>query len=149
QFQAWTYDELTRALDALREAGPLKGVVLDLRGNQGGLLIQAVHVADKFVDKGVLVSIIGASERETRRAKAPGTQPPYPMVVLVDRNTASGAEIVAAALKGLDRAVIVGSQTSGTGGVQLVYRGLTRNSAALKLTISQTFTPGNTPIHGA
>ena len=106
-------------------------------------------VADKFLSEGTIVSTVGASEgREEKRAKGPGTEPPYPLVVLVNGNSASASEIVAGALKGNDRALIVGQQTFGKGSVQLVFPDVTPEKAALKLTIAQYLTPGDVSIQG-
>src|SRR5262249_8058127 len=82
------------------------------------------------------------------RAKGPGTEPPYPIVVLVSGNSASASEIVSGALKNNDRAVIVGQQTFGKGSVQLVFPDITSEKAALKLTIAQYLTPGDVSIQG-
>ncbi|TKD06583.1 MXAN_5808 family serine peptidase [Polyangium fumosum] len=148
-FQATTSTELDLALDDLRTKGSLKGLVLDLRGNPGGLLDQATRVADKFLADGVIVSTVGASEgRDEKKAKSPGTEPTYPIVVLVNGNSASASEIVAGALKNHDRAVIVGSTTFGKGSVQLVFPDVTPEKAALKLTIAQYLTPGDVSIQG-
>ncbi|MCC6559081.1 MAG: PDZ domain-containing protein, partial [Polyangiaceae bacterium] len=148
-FQATSFAELEAALDDMRQRGPIKGLVLDLRGNPGGLLEQAARIADKFLTDGVIVSTVGASEgREEKRAKAPGTEPPYPIAVLVSGNSASASEIVAGALKNNDRAVIVGSTTFGKGSVQLVFPDVTAEKAALKLTIAQYLTPGDVSIQG-
>ena len=149
QFQATTTTELEAALDGLRAKGPIRGLVLDLRGNPGGLLDQAARVADKFLQDGVIVSTVGASEgREEKRAKGPGTEPSYPIAVLASGTSASASEIVAGALKNLDRAVIVGQQTFGKGSVQLVFPDVTGEKAALKLTIAQYLTPGDVSIQG-
>lgn len=149
QFQATSDKEMRKALDDLREKGPLAGLVLDLRGNPGGLLEQAAKVSDLFVDRGVLVATVGHSEgREEKRASPSGTEPGYPIVVLVNGQSASASEIVAGALKNLDRAVIVGETTFGKGSVQLVFPEITSDKAALKLTIAQYLTPGDTSIQG-
>jgi len=148
-FQATTSTELELALDDLRNKGSLKGLVLDLRGNPGGLLDQATRVADKFLSGGVIVSTVGASEgRDEKKAKVPGTEPAYPIVVLVNGSSASASEIVAGALKNHDRAVIVGSTSFGKGSVQLVFPDVTPEKAALKLTIAQYLTPGDVSIQG-
>ncbi|MBK9260911.1 MAG: PDZ domain-containing protein [Polyangiaceae bacterium] len=148
-FQATTTTELEIALTDLRAKGALKGLVLDLRGNPGGLLDQATRVADKFIANGVLVSTVGASEgRDEKKAHGPGTEPPYPIAVLVNGSSASASEIVAGALKNHDRAVIVGATTFGKGSVQLVFPDVTPEKAALKLTIAQYLTPGDVSIQG-
>ncbi len=149
QFQASTADELERALDGLRKTGRIAGLVLDLRMNPGGLLDQAAKVADKFLDKGVIVSTVGASEgRDEKRAEARGTEPDYPIAVLVNGASASASEIVAGALKNQNRAVVVGQSTFGKGTVQLVFPRITPDGAALKLTIAQYLTPGDMSIQG-
>lgn len=149
QFQSKSVEELSKALDEFRAKGPLRGLVLDLRGNPGGLLDQAARIADKFLTDGVIVSTVGASDgREEKRAKGPDTEPMYPIVVLVNGTSASASEIVAGALKNQDRAVIVGSTTFGKGSVQLVFPEVTTEKAALKLTIAQYLTPGDVSIQG-
>ncbi|MFO0591997.1 MAG: MXAN_5808 family serine peptidase [Polyangiaceae bacterium] len=149
QFQQSSSDEVSLALEEIRQKAPIRGVVLDLRGNPGGLLDQAAKIADKFLADGVIVSTVGASEgRDEKRAKGPGTEPPYPLVVLVSGNSASASEIVAGALKNHDRAVIVGQTTFGKGSVQLVFPDVTPEKAALKLTIAQYLTPGDISIQG-
>jgi carboxyl-terminal processing protease len=149
QFQANSYADLDAALQEFNKKGPIRGLVLDLRGNPGGLLDQAARIADKFLASGTIVSTVGASEgRDEKRAKAAGTEPPYPLVVLVSGTSASASEIVAGALKNNDRAVIVGQQTFGKGSVQLVFSDLTPDKAALKLTIAQYLTPGDVSIQG-
>ena len=149
QFQASTADELDEALKKLKSGpGGMKGLVLDLRGNPGGLLDQAAQVADKFLRRGVIVSTVGSSEgREEKRAAASGTEPSYPMVVLVDGSSASASEIVSGALKNHDRAVVMGQTTFGKGSVQLVFSQLA-GAAALKLTIAEYLTPGDISIQG-
>ena len=149
QFQATSTAEIRDALDAMRDQGELSGLVLDLRGNPGGLLEQAAKVGDLFLSRGTVVATVGASEgREEKRASSAGTEPAYPIVVLVNGSSASASEIVAGALKNLGRAVIVGQTTFGKGSVQLVFPDVTQDKAALKLTIAQYLTPGDTSIQG-
>jgi carboxyl-terminal processing protease len=148
QFQSSTSDELDQALDGLRKKQRIKGLVLDLRDNPGGLLDQAAKVADHFLERGVIVATVGGSEpRDEKVAQRRGTEPPYPMVVLVNASSASASEIVAGALKNLDRAVIVGETSFGKGSVQLVFPRIA-GDAALKLTIAQYLTPGDVSIQG-
>ncbi|RYE81095.1 MAG: PDZ domain-containing protein [Myxococcales bacterium] len=147
QFQSASAKEVEAALNDFKARDPnVKGLVLDLRGNPGGLLDQAVKIADLFVKRGTIVATVGASEgREEKQAKD-GGEPIYPVVVLVNGSSASASEIVAGALKNLDRAVIVGSTTFGKGSVQLVFSDVTSEKAALKLTIAQYLTPGDESI---
>jgi carboxyl-terminal processing protease len=149
QFQSSTADELDAALSALSKGEALKGLVLDLRGNPGGLLDQAAKVADKFLESGPIVATVGAAEgREEKKATPRGTEPNYPIVVLQSGSSASASEIVSGALKNQERAVIVGQTSFGKGTVQLVFPRITPDGAALKLTIAQYLTPGDVSIQG-
>ncbi len=148
QFQSTTSDELDAALKRMREDGSPKGLVLDLRNNPGGLLEQAAQVADRFLRRGTIVSTVGGSEgRDEKRARSLGTEPNYPIAVLVNGSSASASEIVSGALKNHDRAVLVGQTTFGKGSVQLVFSRIA-GGAALKLTIAQYLTPGGISIQG-
>lgn len=149
QFQSSTDDELEAALDDLNRKERLRALVLDLRGNPGGLLDQAAKVADRFLEDGVIVSTVGVSEgRDEKRAARRETEPPYPIVVLQNGSAASASEIVSGALKSHDRAVLVGQTTFGKGTVQLVFPRITPDGAALKLTIAQYLLPGDVSIQG-
>jgi carboxyl-terminal processing protease len=148
QFQASTDDELGQALDAFKKSGAISGLVLDLRGNPGGLLDQAARVADRFLSRGVIVATVGSSEgRDEKHAERRGTEPEYPIVVLTDGSSASASEIVSGALKNHGRAIVVGQRTFGKGSVQLVFSNVS-GGAALKLTIAQYLTPGDVSIQG-
>ncbi|NUP09521.1 MAG: PDZ domain-containing protein [Polyangiaceae bacterium] len=148
-FQSTTFDEVVGALDGFKQKGAIKGLVLDLRGNPGGLLDQAVKIADLFLTDGTIVATVGASEgREERKAASAGTEPGYPIVVLVNGSSASASEILAGALKNLERGLIVGQQTFGKGSVQLVFPEITPEKAALKLTIAEYLTPNDVSIQG-
>lgn len=148
QFQATTDSELEAALQSMNAAAPLQGLVLDLRNNPGGLLDQARLVADRFLERGVIVSTVGGSEgRKEEQATRRGTEPDYPIVVLINGSSASASEIVSGALKNHDRAVLVGQTTFGKGSVQLVFSSVAEG-AALKLTIAQYLTPGDISIQG-
>lgn len=152
QFQANTTKDLEDALQSLRRHGELRGLVLDLRGNPGGLLEQAARVADKFLASGPIVATVGnpgaGEHREEKFAHADGTEPNYPIAVLVNGASASASEIVAGAIKNHDRGIIVGETTFGKGSVQLVFTELP-DRAALKLTIAQYLTePGDVSIQG-
>jgi carboxyl-terminal processing protease len=149
QFQSQSAEDIGKALAEFKQKEPLKGLVLDLRGNPGGLLDQAVKIADLFLKEGTIVATVGASEgRDEKHARLPGTEPDYPIIVLVNGSSASASEIVAGALKNLDRAIIVGTSTFGKGSVQLVFSDVTPDKAALKLTIAQYLTPGDLSIQG-
>jgi carboxyl-terminal processing protease len=137
-FQETTEREVQSALD---EMGDLKGLVLDLRQNPGGLLSEGVGVADKFLRKGsVIVSHHGRSSPEkVYRAAHGNSGKDYPIVVLVNRGTASAAEIVAGAIQDHDRGLIIGETTFGKGLVQTVYP-LSENTG-LALTTAKYYTP--------
>jgi carboxyl-terminal processing protease len=149
QFQANTSDDLNAALLEMKKGGELKGLVLDLRGNPGGLLDQAAKVADKFIADGPIVTTVNPSEgRDEKVAHEEGTEPNYPIALLVNGSSASASEIVAGAMKNHDRAVLVGETTFGKGSVQLIFNDLPDKSA-LKLTIAQYLTePGDISIQG-
>ena len=137
-FQETTEHEVAQALD---EMGDLKGLILDLRQNPGGLLSEGVGVADKFLKKGqLIVSHHGRSSPEKRYVAAHGSGgKDYPLVVLVNRGTASAAEIVAGAIQDHDRGLIAGETTFGKGLVQTVYP-LGENTG-LALTTAKYYTP--------
>lgn len=125
----------------------LKGLIIDMRNNSGGLLDQAIEVADKFLEKGAIVITVGPSghPKEVQEARKTDTDEElYPIVVLVDAGSASGAEIVAGALKENDRAVIVGDRSFGKGSVQQLIELM--DGSALKLTIAKYLTPLSTDI---
>jgi carboxyl-terminal processing protease len=137
-FQETTEHEVAAALD---EMGDLKGLILDLRQNPGGLLSEGVGVADKFLKKGqLIVSHHGRSSPERRYVAPHGNGgKEYPLVVMVNRGTASAAEIVAGAIQDHDRGLIVGEVTFGKGLVQTVYP-LIENTG-LALTTARYYTP--------
>jgi carboxyl-terminal processing protease len=126
--------------DALEKFGDINGLVLDLRGNPGGLLNEAVNMSDKFLQKGqIVVSQRGRAFPDQVYRAAHGSDTKYPIVVLVNRNTASAAEIVSGALQDHDRALIVGETTFGKGLVQTVFQ-ITENTG-LALTTYHYYTP--------
>jgi len=137
-FQETTEHELRQALD---ELGDLHGLILDLRQNPGGLLSEGVGVADQFLKKGqVIVSHHGrASAEKVYKAAHGNGGKDYPLVVLVNRGTASAAEIVAGAIQDHDRGLIAGETTFGKGLVQTVYP-LSENTG-LALTTAKYYTP--------
>jgi hypothetical protein len=103
------------------EAARTKGLVLDLRDNQGGILEEAVKVADAFIRSGTLGSIVTKQERQELVAHDDGHEPSGALVVLVNRRTAAGSELVAAAIKNLGRGVILGEPTAGAGAIRVVF----------------------------
>lgn len=142
QFQERTDRDLQKALEKLgSEKGGLKGLVLDLRNNPGGLLTQAVRVADLFLDSGLIVYTDGRLESQKQKyfARKEGSWTEFPMVVLVNGGSASASEIVAGALQDHKRAVILGTKTFGKGSVQTILP-LDDNSA-LRLTTARYYTP--------
>lgn len=147
QYQQRTSQDLEKALRELESNGGLKGLVLDLRRNPGGLLEQAAKVADCFLDSGLIVYTEGRtpSSNLKRVAHKKNSHSNYPMVVLVNKGTASGSEIVAGALQDNGRAVIMGTKTFGKGSVQTIFplgKGL-----GLRLTTAKWYTPDGTSIH--
>ena len=147
-FQQNTGKDLEEHLEELttKAGGSLKGLVLDLRNNPGGLLEQAIRVSDKFLTSGDIVTTVGYGNklREPKRARWSGTESDLPIAVLVNKGSASASEIVAGALKNLDRAVIIGETSFGKGSVQVLYD--FADNSALKLTIAQYLTPGGLSI---
>lgn len=137
-FQVDTADDIRKALDGM---GKLKGLVLDLRYNPGGLLDQAVSVSDLFLDQGLIVYTDGRKpeEKTEYRARKEGTFEGFPMIVLINGGSASAAEIVAGALQDNKRAVVIGVKSFGKASVQTI-RPLSDGSA-LKLTVARYYTP--------
>ena len=146
-FAKTTGDELRAQLMEFEKVG-VAGIVLDMRDNPGGLLDAAVDVADAFVDSGTIVATVGeSSPRDESKANANYQFADVPLVVLVDQGSASATEIVAGALRNLDRAVIVGRRTFGKGSVQVLHdRRVSDTELALKLTVAQYLTPGDVSI---
>ena len=148
QFSEPTGKEFARALNDLEKQG-MDALVIDLRFNPGGLLGSAVEVAGEFLPGGALVAYTeGRSASAARRYTAPskgGKPRSYPVAVLVNGSSASGAEIVAGALKDSGRALLVGETTFGKGSVQSVVS--LPDGSAVRLTTAEYFTPGRQPIH--
>lgn len=150
QFHEGAAFELEQELNRLiAEAGGIAnvpGLVLDLRDNPGGLLTEAVAVADLFLADGLIVSTRGRSggeEGEVHQARAGGVAESVPVVVLINGMSASASEIVAAALQERGRATLIGERTWGKGTVQQVYR---HGDTALKLTVGRYYTPSGQPV---
>lgn len=148
QFQERTTDDLGKAIKKLKKEskGKLKGVVLDLRNNPGGLLDAAVGVSDAFLKKGVIVSVRGrhADNQHVYQATPSDLTDGAPLVVLVNGGSASASEIVAGALQDHKRGVIMGQLTFGKGSVQSIVK-LT-NDTALKMTTARYYTPNDRTI---
>ncbi len=147
EFAENTSDELDHALDNLEQSG-MQALVIDLRNNPGGLLDSAVDVAGKFVPPNtVIVSTLGRTPDQSQdfRARVQREHPNYPIAVLINGYSASGAEIVAGALKDLNRAILVGETTFGKGSVQTVQP--LGNGVGLRLTMAKYYTPSKKTIH--
>lgn len=148
-FQADTGADFQKQIDALQAKGKLRGLVLDLRSNPGGLLTAAVQVADDLLDKGTIVSTRGRIPISDTEFKAtPGDRlAGAPVVVLVDAGSASASEVLAGALRDNRRARIVGSRTFGKGSVQTVLP--LDNGDSVKLTTARYYTPSGKSIQAS
>jgi len=148
QFGDKTGEKLEAALQTLKEQG-MKGLIIDLRWNPGGLLDEAVEVCEKFLPRGQLVvTTEGRDSRENsvRRANGHGDElKGMPIVVLANLSSASAAEIVTGCLQDLHRAVVLGEQTFGKGSVQSIFP--LDDGSALKLTVAKYYTPSHKVIH--
>ena len=148
QFGEQTSRDLRNALDSMMEKG-MKGLILDLRGNPGGLLDQAVEVCEQFLPAGQLVVFTqGKNERMRSEHHAASSRPilDLPIVVLVNNGSASASEIVSGCLQDLGRAVVLGEQTFGKGSVQSIFP--VSGGWALRLTTAKYYTPSEKIIHG-
>src|SRR6195256_3089337 len=149
QFNEPTADELAKALDGLQKQG-MQALVLDLRNNPGGLLNSAVDVCAQFLPPGTkVVSTQGraaSQQRDYTTSGATKERPHFPMALLVNEGSASGAEIVSGALKDLHRAILVGETTFGKGSVQNVLQ--LPDGSAIRFTTAKYYTPGKQVIHG-
>jgi carboxyl-terminal processing protease len=149
-FNQDTTQQLVADLDAIkRDLGPQpRGIVLDLRGDPGGLLDQAVSLADVFIDKGPIVATVGRNPASRQYFEAAGdaAAPRVPLVVLINGGSASASEIVAAALQDAGRAVVVGTASYGKGTVQTVLR--LPNDGELILTWAELVAPAGYSLNG-
>jgi len=141
QFQEKTAKDLSDALTELQKKNNLKGILLDLRNNPGGLLEQAVEVSDKFLSEGLIVYIEGRNKEENKMKFYARKKDNYsgPLVVLVNEGSASASEIVAGALQDYKRAIIVGAKTFGKGSVQTIFP--LGDGSGVRLTTAKYFTP--------
>ncbi|UTW14457.1 S41 family peptidase [Marinobacterium rhizophilum] len=146
QFQVNTGTELAKAIGSLQNSGPLRGLVLDLRNNPGGVLQAAVEVSDAFIDEGLIVYTEGRLANSELRfnASAATVAPKVPMVVLINAGSASASEIVAGALQDHKRGLVLGTDSFGKGSVQTILP-LTAERA-VKLTTARYFTPSGRSI---
>ncbi len=147
QFQEDTGAEFQKALATLEEGDtPLRGLVIDLRNNPGGLLDQAVQVSDEFLEEGLIVYTQGKLEGQQMSftAQPNENQHDYPIIVLVNGGSASGSEIVAGALQDHNRAVILGTTTFGKGSVQTIIP--LEDGSGLRLTTARYYTPSGRSI---
>ena len=147
QFTRKSADELLEQIEYMQanREGPLKGIVLDLRNNPGGVLGPAVTIADGFLDDGLIVYTRGRSADQLRYTAKPGQWlGGVPMVVLVNGSSASASEVLAGALQDHKRALIVGEKTFGKGSVQSVLN--MRNGSGIRLTTSRYYTPSGRSI---
>jgi len=147
QFIEKTHSDMRAALDRLEsKEGTLKGLILDLRNDPGGLLEQAVKVADEFLDSGLIVYTEGRVEGQRMKfyAQQKAKEHEYPLIVLVNAGSASASEIVAGALQDHGRAVILGTPTFGKGSVQTIIP--LEDGSAIRLTTARYYTPNGRSI---
>ena len=146
-FRDQTTDDVAEALKNL-ESGttPLKGLVLDLRDNPGGILSQAISISDLFIEEGTILTIKGRLDKHNNVFKAHPSDTPksYPIIILINGGSASASEIVAGALKDHQRALLLGTQTFGKGSVQTVES--LRDGYGIKFTIARYYTPSGQSI---
>src|SRR5438045_4880926 len=149
QFNEPTAEELSKAIDDLQKQG-MQALILDLRNNPGGLLNSAVDVCGQFLPPNTKVvstqGRVASQQREYTTSGVPRDRPNFPMAVLVNERSASGAEIVSGALKDLHRAILVGETTFGKGSVQNVLQ--LPDGSAIRFTTAKYYTPGKQVIHG-
>ncbi|MBU3949377.1 MAG: S41 family peptidase [Proteobacteria bacterium] len=146
-FTGNTTDDFLKALEKLEsDPVPLKGLILDLRDNGGGLLKQAISISDVFLEKGKILSIEGRHKKNSRvfMAHPDKVKRSYPIIIIINGGTASASEIVAGALQDHKRALILGTTSFGKGSVQSVEP--LRDGYALKLTIARYYTPSGRSI---
>ena len=148
-FQGNTSEDLVSALKDLEKDGKMRGLIIDLRNNPGGLLSQAIDVSELFLDSGIIVTTKGRGSSHNIKASAhkEGTKRDYPIVVLVNGGSASASEIVAGALQDNKRALILGSRTFGKGSVQTILP--LSDGSGLRLTTARYYTPSGKSIQSS
>lgn len=143
-FQKTTFRELDSAVNRLLSSG-MRLLILDLRGNPGGLLNCSVEIADRFLDRGVIVTTNGRSDGQSQKYKATaGDDWTFPVIVLIDRDSASASEILAGALQENNRADVIGERSFGKGSVQSIFP-IKTAPAGLKLTTARFYSPLDRP----
>jgi len=145
-FQSHTAQDFSSRLEELSRKNPIRGIILDLRNNPGGLLQQAVEISDYFLDSGVIVSTRGRrKDQETVfSAHNSGGRKLYPLVLLVNEGSASASEIVAGAIQDHKRGIIIGTRTFGKGSVQTIVP--LPDGAGLRMTTARYYTPAGRSI---
>jgi carboxyl-terminal processing protease len=145
-FSEQLQEDLKKTLIELKKQD-VRAVIIDLRNNPGGVLQETVDVTSLFLDKAIVVNVKGRNPQDIQTYKSTNKDMlrNIPLVVLINKNSASGAEIFAAALKDHKRAILMGEKTFGKGSVQTIYP--LSNEGAIKLTTAHFFSPKNHPIH--
>ena len=145
-FQANTTDEMVKAIDQLHAEnnGVLKGLIIDLRNNPGGLLDQAISIADFFLDDGIILSVKHRNNEETYRAEKNKSPQNYPIVTLINGGSASASEIVAGALQDHKRSLLLGTTSFGKGSVQTIKP--LGDGSGIKFTVARYYTPSGRSI---
>ncbi len=144
-----TYSDFDKSIKGyLAKNKAIKGIIIDLRNNPGGLLEQAVKMSDLFLKDGIIVSTIGRNEKEKEvvYAKKEGTLDGFPIIVIMNEYSASASEILAGALQDHKRALVLGQRSYGKGSVQSVVK--LGDGSGLKLTVARYYTPNGTEIQG-
>lgn len=142
-----THSDFEKIANAhIKKHGKIKGLIIDLRNNPGGLLEQAVKMADTFLDEGIIVSTIGRNtkEKEVTVAKKDEKSDDYPVILVMNEYSASASEILAGALQDNNRALVLGQRSFGKGSVQSVVK--LGDGSGLKLTVARYYTPKGTEI---
>lgn len=145
-FQSHTTKDYIKALDDLEKKHAIEGLILDLRDNPGGLLNQAVSIADLFLDSGLIVYTKGRTEDQNMVFKAhkPDTRDKYPLIILINEGSASASEIVAGAIQDQNRGLLLGNKSFGKGSVQTIVP--LQGGAGLRMTTARYFTPNGRSI---
>ena len=148
-FQSKTVKDLSAALEEMEKGREIKGLVLDLRNNPGGLLSQAIEVSDLFLNSGLIVSTKGRISSQNITATAHTDKKPrtYPIIVLINSGSASAAEIVAGALQDNKRALVLGTRSFGKGSVQTILP--LSDGSGLRLTTARYYTPSGKSIQSS